>query len=1069
MRRAAFACAVAGAAALACSQEFPAAEPRNLDRPTDLAFACVGGLVLDDGSEIFTAQPLDNCFGGLAGGGADAGPSPAVTPGMYGFALQSETGTVAVVDMSVNIQAGVVIDSDPLVPGKNSLPVGSLPVSIATDETGCFLTVANAGTCDLSIVDPVAAVQQQASVRRAAIVTAAGDVLRARPRMMATEPPLPATAQECPAEPTGLLYVAYPACHAVAVIDPTGGPGGTGYGVVASIRFGADGTPVVAGGDLDCPVECGDARAGGATAAGGPDAGPADAGPADAGPADAGPDGGTDSGAPRPGAVLVAADGSRLFIGAENAAALAVVSLDDAGLPTSATSIPLEGPVGLRRLAETGVIYPGGARGNASFGNPADSAGAFRFVYGVGTDRSIRVVDVTHGVECDTQVDPRYLHDVTDRGFLACMPVGDSRTPPRRAGARGPGIRFPRDASPLDVAIYSNVPAEPVDSNTARAPLTMVGTFAMVTTSDGLVHVVNVDDDHYLDSERSDDPLAVDMPLAIPHQPRDAVTERSYVPTTCSTSVNSTASNTQYGVRARDGVAQLLDLDVMSFDRSRALLPVGRRVLCELGTESTMSRDDVSELEMSAPPLVREYAFPDVLAARNEEFVIAWEGQLSLDDQALAEDGPTVRVGVVLEDGDDVLLVDGAAPFCGMGVQEYDVVTLMGCSSDANCSVGEECVFHPDSTVSTGLCFPAQDADALLHECRDLLVSQRRYTAVETYAGHLTLAERLVTLLTTPLDGCDSDAQCADLARYEQVFPLDQQPKDDVLQPSPYSWACVSDPSRAPGPKRCVMTCDPDAEDPGCADGAYCNRDGLCTFGPLPTEACTPALQRYRVNAGEAFTVIGAAIDSTRITGYLHNRIVDPATGQCIDDPAGNPLHVGRIPLRVPPCSGDGLADVEPNPCATTIDHTIDKTSQLVLDDSGECVPRELADGEDPFETVTVDAIRFRNPVFTMHLVQVSTTGDAACHGDGQGGLPPFSPVFPGYGLSIRIGGGFAPMTVQADLALPVRIVPGPDGNLWILDAGDDPTPAFTRGKIVRVIPSATHQNFGVDPTAVIE
>ena len=61
-----------------------------------------------------------------------------------------------------------------------------------------------------------------------------------------------------------------------------------------------------------------------------------------------------------------------------------------------------------------------------------------------------------------------------------------------------------------------------------------------------------------------------------------------------------------------------------------------------------------------------------------------------------------------------------------------------------------------------------------------------------------------------------------------------------------------------------------------------------------------------------------------------------------------------------------------------------------------------------------------------MHLVQPTTTGDAQCLGDGQGGLEPFSPVYPGYAMSVRVSGGFTPLFVPIDVAFPARLVKGP-------------------------------------------
>src|SRR5690606_32073286 len=80
----------------------------------------------------------------------------------YIFALQSASGTVAVAETTTGVQRDGggssngeinVRDGDLLVPGKNALSVGSLPVAIAGDPSGCYMATANAGSCDLSVLD----------------------------------------------------------------------------------------------------------------------------------------------------------------------------------------------------------------------------------------------------------------------------------------------------------------------------------------------------------------------------------------------------------------------------------------------------------------------------------------------------------------------------------------------------------------------------------------------------------------------------------------------------------------------------------------------------------------------------------------------------------------------------------------------------------------------------------------------------------------------------------------------------------------------------------------------------
>jgi hypothetical protein len=217
------------------------------------------------------------------------------------------------------------------------------------------------------------------------------------------------------------------------------------------------------------------------------------------------------------------------------------------------------------------------------------------------------------------------------------------------------------------------------------------------------------------------------------------------------------------------------------------------------------------------------------------------------------------------------------------------------------------------------------------------------------------------------------------------------------------------------------------------------------------------------------------------VTGFVHNRIVDPDTGECIEDPDGNPLSIGRIPITgLPECSGDGLDDVTPNPCMTTVTHGVETHYKFIPAADGEpasccelgtddACPRPLDEEMDPIlQLEEVPAIRFRNPVMTMHLVTPSTTGDANCLGDGEGTALPFSPVFTGYVMSVRIAGGFTPLFAPMDVAYPVRLLKGPTGVFWLLDQGDRNTNPATRGQIIRVNPRDPNNDFGIDPFAII-
>jgi hypothetical protein len=181
----------------------------NFDRPIDVAFACYGGLRLTHGAaatvdqEVLraTAQPQEACV--IRSGDPGAGPTPVPAgqenltadggdpvPGAlwYGFILNSAPGTVSLVTFPTQPATaftGVevkIVDADPLTPGTNSIAVGEDPIAIATDRSGCFEVIANAGSCDLSALEINSAldVDPAVNVTRMAVKNASGQVVQAR-------------------------------------------------------------------------------------------------------------------------------------------------------------------------------------------------------------------------------------------------------------------------------------------------------------------------------------------------------------------------------------------------------------------------------------------------------------------------------------------------------------------------------------------------------------------------------------------------------------------------------------------------------------------------------------------------------------------------------------------------------------------------------------------------------------------------------------------------------------------------------------------------------------------------
>lgn len=1036
---------------VACSEDSVPLTIRNLDRPTAVAFGCYGeyrvngGDTSAEGTVTRSAQPVGSCAQHATGTPPEGQEGLTDSPRLYGFLLQDSRGTVAVVDSETQS----VLDSDPLTPGKNAIPIGTLPVGLVGDHSGCFLVSASAASCDLASMDVSSALDLRAAagIARVNITSSDGVLMRAKPRALVGRPepdnkvsPAPEPEPiglECPARPRGLVYVAYPQCHLIAAVDADSGQ------IQAGVQFAEDGSATVTDGAVSCPDECGDGSISPTLALGGPDldAGPPDAGPVDAGPVDAGPpppDAGPptiDDMAPRPVALHQGKDG-RLYVGAENSPIVTVIGLDEAGGFADVSSVQLDGAVGVTSLALSGEVINGGANGA-----PGGDGGTSRFLYAVGTDRTVRVVKVdgTEMEECDTQVDPRLIHAETDAQLLPCFPIGDPRTPARRPGAISPGIQMPGDQAPLDVAFAAIVPeAAPEEP----APLALSGTFAFVTTSQGNVYVVNVDDDVYPDAEQPDDPAAVSMTLALPHQIRDRGTGRSEVATSCGTP---STDPSLLGPRVDTGPSRTFATERIAQEKLH-LMPWVHQVSC-VGTDDQKSA--TSELSFTAPVADRELAFPDWRSVLNETWSLVFEGVLSRDGFIQDVDGPSIRSGGIGVDGFTLTLNDPSEAFCQLGVEPLDEVQLLGCDptlGDGQCGLGETCYVHPEtpSVITTGVCLPADRADSLATPCRDFLTTRRQFSASEVFADHVVLVPRRRVLRTSPLDGCTSDEQCETMAQVDEALGDPTHPVAIRPAPTGYDWVCTQDPSRPPAPDRCLMACETTDD---CEEGNACLA-GFCNEGVPPGPECVQAVQRYQVRASDAFVAVGT------ISGYLHNR-VRGADGQCVADPDASPLQVGRIPLRAPPCveSDDPIRDVSPNPCS----HLVDQTEAVTPfeDQDGQCVAQDDAVVDRP----QIPALQLQNPSMRFNLVDVATTGDLVCNGDRAGDLPLFSAAYPGYEIDVPIIGGFIPLFVQfaATPTFPLRIAPAPDGRLWVLDQGDGGGAA---GRVFTLVPNAPASDF---------
>ncbi|MBV8762286.1 MAG: hypothetical protein JO257_33655 [Deltaproteobacteria bacterium] len=1047
----------------ACSDTTPTTtDLLNINRPIDMSFACYGGMRVTNGTlpatadepVIVSAQPTFGCdirsqphaLGTPVpvAPGQEAIPNAAIVPDAQwvGFVLQSEPGTVAIATWNTKPSTAFsggdvsVVDANLLVPGQNGISVGEKPVAIGTDTIGCKEVIANAGSCDMSVLDINSAMAggQNAIVDRLAVTDAAGNKVRSKPAAMQMQPPAGVMGVQCGPTATGIAWVAYPSCHAVAAIDTATGK------VQRAIKFDAAGVATVdPTGNLSCPDECSGAAVMPGT---------------------------------RPVALSLLNDTrvgrSILAIGADNSNLVPVVALAPASaLPSLAPrQIALQqtakNDLGITSLTVSPQIGMGGSTGVIN--DDASIGGQGQYVYAVATDNTVRVADIlTINKECDTQADPRYLTMLTDVKFLSCMPVGDSRTPPRRPLARGPGIELLGDAIPTSVAITK---VDPVDGTLLLPgdPKRLIGYFAFITAANGATYIANVDNDDFADVVDPQNPIGTPIPLDIAHQLRDSVPFRSLLATTtdanqkvtpiCDTNgpdPDATTGN-EGGPRSTDYPGRVLPTGTVANEKVLAL-PSIRQVKC-VGSDEPNGKP-VAETQFAAPVDVRLATFPDLRGLRGDEvWTLSWEGSLSQDTGNNHIDGPAIRESQMFVDGFGPHLIDQGKPYCDAGVEPYDIVQLRGCDpslGDADCALGYTCFVHPQSKVAgIGACMLKQEADRLANACKPFLTSLRRYTVSKSTSGQLDLLPRKHVLHTSPVDGCTDDTQCQTLANYALQLASSANPVDDHTAPDSHHYACQLDPTRAPVAgtgKLCIQTCSTDTD---CDDGTVCD-NGTCMESVTPPQACVNAGQRYELRAHDAFTVVGSK------SGYVHSIIADP-NGTCVKDPNASPFQVGRIPLIAPAC--DPTADpqtgklpgggYQPNPCEETTDETELEANYNNLA-GGVCTIGTPASN---LVTVARDSILFRNRGMQLEIVDPTYPGDKVCIGDRGANLGRIPVVTAGFQINFRQTAGFNPLLVAITPSLPIKAVTGPTESVWVIDEGDFlstsiATPS-TRGKVFR-------------------
>jgi hypothetical protein len=962
-------------ALVACGTEATPPTVFHLDRPSDVGFACLGGLG--------TPAPLSACAKDIEGKGQ-----------LYAFVLQSHTGEALAYKLLAD--STEVVDSEPLGPGAVGIPVGKRPVEIGTLADGTQMIVANQGSCDLALIDVAKATQQEPGVvTRREVKTTAGTIA-ARPTSLVAASTLRGTATTCATPGACPVYVAYPGCHVVVAVDPLDGQ------VLKGVRFPAGNVApeIIAATQVSCAAECG-ALAGNS----GPGLSPR--------------------------VLALDSDDGRLFVGAGDSSSLYVVTLGADDLPSAVDTVALEGAGGLRRISASGDVV--------------SDFGTRRYVYAVGEDQAVHVVDVSLGLaakECDTQVDPRYLRDRSD-AERSCVSIGAF---PRRPLARGPAIRLPRDEVPLDVGFLRGDQAlKPIKDDSGNlnlerpSPSVLSGAFAVITAESsfgsglrGRAYFINLWDENYraslaFDANRGGSLAKKEfLPRLYAHQLRDGVFARDVEPPLCLETYDGAKAD-QVGPSGLAALPAFSSTAVVNFKGTtgnESFSPMLHREVC---TQVLTSADPlvkpttlyypVFELSPGAPAAVRDLAVTDMTQVHDEKWTVAWEGRLDTFDD-----------GVVTPEAGGFDLFHPAGAFCEAGLEDGDIVEILGCASDGDCGVSEVCYVHPDAPATgtrgsaLGMCFPRDGAAELSAECRDLLVTHRRYTALNVRSDHVVLAPRFDMFAGTPAEGCTDDAQC------------------NALAGTTNAWTCVQDPALGSG-KHCVRACTEGAPTLSCDPGSVCAK-GLCVEGPLAPALCLAPLQRISLRAGLAYTLSGATPTQASFpsTGALYRRVRNPATGVCEQDLLASPLLVGRFRRDEPTCASTDPRAVDfHNPCAVLLEEPI----------GGVQTDQALA-------TRTSHGVRVSTPGFTVHIADVLVT-----HASGA----VFSPAPDDYFFSFIVTAGYVPRAeplagvltddntsrlVSEGASLPLRVRSSPEGALWIVDVSDGGT-SRPRGQVLEL------------------
>jgi hypothetical protein len=808
---------------VSCSSTPTVIPTKNMDRPTDMTFVCLG-LDPQDGSKL-SGRPMSECHVRGESDYDQARQSYANgrrVRGTFAFIPNATRGELAVADMDT----GRLLDLGPASAGYSMLPIGGDPESIAATQDGCWVVTANRTTCDFTLVDPARIVLLAETFDRNTLspITGAGDSVHriGTVETGTTHSKLHSATGEIAFLPSGgagttcgethpTAVATFPGCDMVAVLDFSFE---TSTATVRSAYYVRSGRFEDAGNEPVCPVDCatsdsqqGDGESPGLGAQS-PDGGSSDG----AGAVDA--EAPATNGGLRLQALAVEPGGTRIHVASPRDTAITSFDIAGGRLVNPSRFELVDKPAGITRLRLGVDPYATTTLADATVIQGRFLDDNHKFLYAIANDDSIRVVDITGPapVECDVNVLP-----TAETSGMPCVPVGTAR---RRALARGPGLVAPRftnpDLSPplpRDIAFANLIPT---DTDTNYNALS--GAFGFLLASNGQVYPVDTATHSFRDIREIGASTRRDLLLSISPQRAVVVSDQAF------------ASTPSFGA--------------------------------------------------SGGPMIKSFAsdgaaaswfgFPDPTGMISRSWDVTWEAALP---DASRESGVVRSAGTVASSAG--ALVDLGADFCSSGVRPGDILMFAGCSTDADC--------QPDNLVSCqvpvsgarGLCLPKdtaarQDLTAR-PECSRFMSSRLRYEIAAVGPTGLTLNLKLDEVPKTTLNPCQSHDDCrkdSDHTGFEclEIRPqerrcVEQCQKDTDCRPGN---VCQSVPGlSAPYDKLCVQAPPLDA-----------------TCFPQP-------MTSYTVRAGNSYLVSGTSMprirDRKASANGLGCEVVDPGNPELVN------------------------------------------------------------------------------------------------------------------------------------------------------------------------------------------